>query len=223
MLLGCSAGFLNVAAIKGSHTAIKSGIEAAQAIVDAKEDEVEIKGYQTRMDESWAVKELYNTRNFTGGFKYGGLIPGTIVGGLTTLITRGMEPFTFPGKKVKDCDATSKAKDCKEIKYPKPDGILSFDLLTNLQRSGTTHEADQEAHLRIKPEKSMVAAKTSLEEFAGPESRFCPAKVYEYHEGKLVINAQNCLHCKACSIKTPEEFIKWTVPEGGGGPKYTMS
>jgi electron-transferring-flavoprotein dehydrogenase len=104
---------------------------------------------------------------------------------------------------------------------------LSFDLLSNLQRSGTSHEADQPAHLRIKPEKVKVAESISINEFAGPEQRFCPAGVYEYSEEtpgekKLVINAQNCIHCKCCSIKTPDQFIKWTVPEGGGGPAYTV-
>lgn len=231
MLLGCSAGFLNVAAVKGSHTAIKSGIEAAEAVFAAKpqgEEELpsglELTDYQRRMDTNWVHDELYSTRNFAAGFKMGGgLISGTLVGGITSLFTRGKEPFTLAGSKKRDCDYTKPASQCQPIDYPKPDGVLSFDLLTNLQRSGTNHEEDQEAHLRVKPERRDMAEGKSLEEFAGPEQRFCPAKVYEYHEGKLVINAQNCVHCKACSIKTPNEFIKWTVPEGGGGPAYTQT
>lgn len=223
VLVGCSAGFLNVAAIKGSHTAIKSGIEAAEAIsVAVAEDIVEATDYEEKMKKSWVFEELYKTRNFAPGFKWG-LIPGTLIGGLTSHITRGMEPFTLSKhpKGFRDCDATKPAAEMPRIAYPKPDGVLSFDLLTNLQRSGTNHEEDQESHLRIKPELKRYPDGESLKVFDGPEQRFCPAKVYEYHEGKLQINAQNCVHCKACSIKTPGEFINWTVPEGGGGPLYT--
>ena len=222
MLAGCSAGFLNIAAIKGSHTAIKSGIEAAESImISLNEDKVEPIAYQERMEKSWVFDELYKVRNYAAGFKYG-LIPGTLLAGVTTLFTRGKEPFTLTKhpKGLRDCDATLPAKECKPIEYPKPDGVLSFDLLTNLQKSGTNHEEDQEAHLRIKPELTRYPDGESLKVYDGPEQRFCPAKVYEYHEGKLVINAQNCVHCKACSIKTPGQFINWTVPEGGGGPKY---
>jgi electron-transferring-flavoprotein dehydrogenase len=223
VLAGCSAGFLNVAAIKGSHTAIKSGIEAAEAVSAAiAKEQTEAVEYQERMEKSWVFEELYKTRNFATGFKWG-LIPGTLISGITSIVTRGREPFTLSKheKGLRDCDATKPAKECKPIEYPKPDGVLSFDLLTNLQRSGTNHEEDQEAHLRIKPELKKFPESESLKVFDGPEQRFCPAKVYEYHEGKLIINAQNCLHCKACSIKTPGQFIKWTVPEGGGGPAYS--
>jgi len=223
VLAGCSAGFLNVAAIKGSHTAIKSGIEAAEAVFSAiSESKVEAEEYQERMDKSWVMDELYRTRNYACGFKWG-LLPGTLIGGITSLFTRGKEPFTLSkhAKGHKDCDETLPAKSCKPIEYPKPDGVLSFDLLTNLQRSGTNHEEDQEAHLRIKPDMKNYPESESLKVYDGPEQRFCPAKVYEYHENKLVINAQNCLHCKACSIKTPGQYIDWTVPEGGGGPNYT--
>jgi len=110
--------------------------------------------------------------------------------------------------------------------YPKPDGVISFDLLTNLQRSGTNHNEDQPCHLQIKPELKHIPEKVSYQEFAAPETRFCPAKVYEYvtdDDGanpRLVINAQNCIHCKTCDIKAPSNYIRWTVPEGGGGPNY---
>merc|ERR1712137_1164458 len=120
-----------------------------------------------------------------------------------------------------------RATECKEIEYPKPDGVLSFDILTNLARSGTNHEGDQPAHLRIKPECADVPNNVSITEYAGPEQRFCPARVYEYNENpdtgalELNINAHNCVHCKSCSIKMPEEYIKWTVPEGGG-PAYEV-
>ena len=223
LLAGCSAGFLNIAAIKGSHNAIKSGIEAAESIAKALEEgKAEAVEYEKRMKSSWVNEELYRTRNYAAGFKWG-VVPGTLIAGITSIVTRGFEPFTLSKHKkgVRDCDATAEAKDCKPIEYPKPDGVLSFDLLTNLQRSGTNHEENQEPHLRIKPELKKYPEGESLKKYAGPEQRFCPAKVYEYHEEKLVINAQNCLHCKACSIKTPGQFINWTVPEGGGGPAYS--
>jgi electron-transferring-flavoprotein dehydrogenase len=136
-------------------------------------------------------------------------------------VLKGREPWTFHHAG-RDADATEPAASHKPIAYPKPDGKLSFELLTNLARSGTNHEHDQPSHLRIKPGMESVPSQVSYKTYAGPEGRFCPAKVYEYPEGengKLVINAQNCVHCKTCSIKTPREFIKWTVPEaGGGGP-----
>jgi len=127
-----------------------------------------------------------------------------------------------------DSQKTLPAKNFKEILYPKPDGVLSFDLLTSLSRSGTSHEHDQPSHLKIKEELKEVPSDLSITTYDGPEQRFCPAGVYEYTEaddtGKrdLVINAQNCVHCKCCSIKMPEEYIKWSVPEGGGGPSYTV-
>jgi electron-transferring-flavoprotein dehydrogenase len=135
----------------------------------------------------------------------------------------------------RDADCTGEAAKYKEIEYPAPDGKLTFDLLTNLQRSGTYHADDQPAHLRIKPEKASIPKDVSLQTYGGPEQRFCPAAVYEYVDAdddsdsgsadkrkQLVINAQNCVHCKCCSIKMPDEYINWTVPEGGGGPQYQV-
>merc|ERR1712048_975652 len=129
----------------------------------------------------------------------------------------------------RDTDHTGEASKYKEIEYPKPDGVISFDILENLIRGSVNHEHDQPAHLKVKEEKSSVPVEVSLKKYAAPESRFCPAKVYEYvpdetsTDGamRLQINAQNCVHCKCCSIKTPEEFIRWTVPEGSGGPQYS--
>lgn len=156
------------------------------------------------------------------------MVGGMIYTAFSCFISKGKEPWTLHNKTI-DADRTKPASECQPIEYPKPDGILSFDLLTNLQRSGTSHEHDQPAHLRVKSELAHMAKEVSLKKFAGPEQRFCPAGVYEYTEpdpetGKqsLVINAQNCVHCKCCSVKTPKEFIKWTVPEGGGGPAYTI-
>jgi len=232
-LVGCSAGFLNSVKIKGSHTAIKSGMLAAEAVYDTlttseadADSPAEAVEYQAAMENSWVYDELREVRNCHSAFKYGTL-PGLIHSGLSTFITKGKEPWTIPST-TSDADKTKPAKDCEPIQYPKPDGQLSFDLLTNLQRSNTNHEHDQPAHLRIKEGMADCASSTSFPTFDGPEQRFCPAGVYEYAEpdesGKrdLVINAQNCLHCKTCDIKTPKRYIKWTVPEGSGGPQYTV-
>merc|ERR1719401_2050664 len=145
-----------------------------------------------------------------------------LYGGLQSFITGGKEPFNWRSKTSDSKDTVMAAKE-EKIEYPKPDGTLSFDLLGNLQRSGVNHEHDQPSHLKIKPGMEYVPPEVSLPEYAGPEQRFCPAKVYEYDDlGQLVINAQNCVHCKCCSIKMPKEYIKWTVPEGGGGPAYEI-
>ena len=117
-----------------------------------------------------------------------------------------------------DSEATGFARDHKNIEYPKPDGVLTFDLLSNLTRTGTNHEHDQPSHLKIKPGKEEAPTEYSLKFFDGPEQRFCPAGVYEFIDNKLQINAQNCIHCKTCDIKTPAEYIQWTPPEGSGGP-----
>lgn len=241
-LVGCSAGFLNAVKIKGSHTAMKSGMLAAEAIFPhlvesakaaedasdsaAEYEPIEISAYETALRASWIADELKIIRNTHASF-HNGLLAGMTHTALSCFITKGAEPWTLANT-VPDSARTGLAKDYKEIVYPKPDGVLSFDLLTNLQRSGTNHDDDQPSHLRIKAEKADVPKGESLMKYAGPEQRFCPAQVYEYADAdkdgnrSLVINAQNCLHCKACSIKTPEEYIKWTVPEGGGGPAYTI-
>ena len=241
-IVGCSAGFLNAVKIKGSHTAMKSGMLAAEAIFPhlaeaakvAEEtgdsaveyEPIEIPAYETALRSSWIADELKIIRNTHAAF-HKGLLAGMTHTALSCFITKGEEPWTLSNT-VPDSAKTGLAKDFKEIIYPKPDGVISFDLLTNLQRSGTNHDDDQPSHLRIKTEKADVPKGESLAKYAGPEQRFCPAQVYEYSEAdkegnrKLVINAQNCLHCKACSIKTPQEYIKWTVPEGGGGPAYTV-
>lgn len=236
-LIGCSAGFLNSVKIKGTHTAMKSGMLAAESTFDALTQEsagapvaetgelddsaspIKISSYQDAVENSWIYEELKRVRNCHSSFKYGTL-PGVVYSGLSTFILGGKEPWTIPNT-VPDSKKTKPAKDFSPIDYPKPDGKLTFDLLSNLQRSGTYHE-DQPSHLRIKEGMENVPSDESLPEYAGPEQRFCPARVYEYQDEKLVINAQNCVHCKCCSIKMPEEYIDWTVPEGGGGPAYTQ-
>lgn len=252
-LVGCAAGFLNAMKIKGSHTAIKSGMVAGEEVYatltsedaptsiythqyeDGSEDyalstsdeSIEVPSYQTALEGSWVYDELKVVRNFHGGFKYGQAV-GFLQSGLIGHVTKGKEPWTLRNTK-RDSEKTKPADAFEPIEYPKPDGVLSFDVLTNLARSGTNHE-DQPSHLRIKPDKASVPSSESLPTFAGPEQRFCPAKVYEYTDGsesedgipQLVINAQNCVHCKCCSIKMPQEYIEWTVPEGGGGPAYEV-
>jgi len=171
--------------------------------------------------------ELYEVRNLQPSFsKFGGLYGGMLYSGALLHFMRGWEPWTFRWTK-KDWEYTSKVLTggIKEIEYPKPDGKLSFDLLENLARSGVSHDHDQPPHLKVKEEFKKVPQDISLQEYAGPEQRFCPARVYEYVEDgkggkRLQINAQNCVHCKCCSIKTPHEYIRWTVPEGSGGPQY---
>ena len=153
---------------------------------------------------------------------------GGLVHSYISCAVNGKEPWSLHNT-TPDSARTQPAEGYSPIPYPRPDGVVTFDLLTNLQRSGTSHEHDQPSHLKVKPELAAVPSEVSIAKYAGPEQRFCPAGVYEYSEpdpvtGKksLIINAQNCVHCKCCSIKTPQEFIQWTVPEGGGGPAYTV-
>ena len=257
-LIGCSAGYVNVPKVKGSHNAMKSGMLAAEGIFDAieqatkpdaarfvgnpayeqcstaKHDPADVIGsalrhtrvraIQQRTNDSPIIDELYEVRNVRPMWRFGKL-PFLAYTGITTLGLHGREPVTLGHGHARDCDATEPAEMHKEPDYPKPDGKLTFALLDNLARSGVNHEENQPSHLKIKKGMEGVPLKVSLKEFAGPESRFCPAGVYEYPENvdgtrRLQINAQNCVHCKTCSIKTPDEFIKWTVPQGGGGPGY---
>lgn len=243
MLVGCSAGMLNVAKIKGAHNAIKSGILSAESIFESlfnkssstttesnlieKEKEnligKELTLYQDKFNKSEIFKELYESRNFQGGFKYG-LFFGMLHGFIINLL-KGKEFWKFVSYK-KDSEKTMEKSNFQPKIYAKKDGKLTFDILENLSRSGTNHEHDQPSHLVIKKDKISSPIK-SLEKFGAPEERFCPAKVYEFVDDgnngkKLQINAQNCLHCKCCSIKMIDEYIDWTVPEGSGGPKYTI-
>lgn len=242
-LIGCSAGFLNSVKIKGSHTAIKSGALAAESVFEIlttedaehvsetgefnENDSKEAISYEKNLKRSWVHDELYEVRNVHEAFARWGFLPGLAFTGLVTHITKGREPFTL-SHGTKDSEKVKEAKDFKPIKYSSPDGVLTFDLLTNLQRSGTYHDDDQLAHLRIKPDAMNIPKSISMQKYEAPEQRFCPAGVYEYvsddkgDDSALVINAQNCVHCKCCSIKMPGEYIEWTVPEGGGGPNYQV-
>jgi electron-transferring-flavoprotein dehydrogenase len=235
MLTGCSAGFLNAVKIKGSHTALKSGMVAGEAIYDALQANgatpvfetyeipegpaEEVSAYATAMEGSWVYDELKEVRNCHASFHWGTL-PGMIYTALATFFTKGKEPWTLPNA-VKDSNKTGLAAEAKPIDYPAPDGKLSFSLLNNLTLSGTNNEGY--VHLKVKADKANIPEAVSLQVYGGPEQHFCPAGVYTYDENdKLNIANGNCLHCKACAIKTPHEYIDWTVPEGGYGPKYDL-
>lgn len=232
-LIGCTAGFLNVPKIKGTHTAMKSGMLAADAAYDAIAADspapITLSTYETAFQESWVHKELYEVRNVRPSFHSAlGMLGGILWSGLDTYVLKGRVPFTF--KHPHPDHATLKPiKDVTPIVYPKPDGVLSFELLENVSRTGTGHEEDQPIHLRLQrgPKEQI---ETNYEVYGGPEQKFCPAGVYEYlddeaNPGKkrFQINASNCIHCKTCDIKDPSQNIDWAVPEGGGGPKYSYT
>ena len=227
LLAGCSAGFLNVPKIKGAHTAMKSGMLAAEAVAKALAagtQQTQLDDYENSIKNSWLTDELKRARNIRPGFRWG-LWAGMANAAWETYITRGRSPWTF--KHHADHTQLKKASEAKPIVYPKPDGKLSFSRLDNLAHSGVNHEADQPAHLRLRA--AEVAVNINLRDYDGPEARYCPAGVYEFVEDeenpgkkKLLINAQNCVHCKTCDIKDPTQNINWTTPEGGGGPNYEM-
>ncbi|WP_157270994.1 electron transfer flavoprotein-ubiquinone oxidoreductase [Azohydromonas aeria] len=231
-LVGCDAGTLNAARIKGSHAAIKTGMLAAEAAFEALQagrSRDELSAYPAAFERSWLHEELHAARNFKAWFK-----KGARVGALMT----GIEHWLLPKLGVKsppwtlrrdrpDHLALRPAAECARIDYPKPDGVLTFDRLSSVFISNTNHAEDQPAHLRLRDEAVPLA--TNLATYAGPEARYCPAGVYEFVGGadgggggaqRLQINAQNCLHCKTCDIKDPAQNVTWVVPEGGGGPNY---
>ena len=224
MMVGCAAGFLNVAKIKGIHTAMKSGMLAAEAAFTAvtSEDPEALKNasYDKAFRDSWIYDELHKIRNIRPGF-HKGLFAGLANAGLTAYITRGKEPWTM----THHADHLQlKAKDSAEkIDYPAPDGKLTFDRLSSVYLSNTNHNEHQPVHLKLK--NPAVAIDTNLALYDSPESRYCPAAVYEIvedDEGKpaMQINSQNCVHCKTCDIKDPTQNIVWTTPESGG-PLYS--
>jgi electron-transferring-flavoprotein dehydrogenase len=222
MLLGDAAGFLNVAAIKGIHMAIESGILAADAcheILRSQAPSGEAFQYLAAFQRSWASQELYRVRNIRPGFRWG-LWLGLINAAFETYITRGYSPWTI--KNHADHTTLKLAKDSKRIDYAKPDGILTFDRLSSVYLSNTFHQENQPAHLKLR--NPALAIDVNFKQYASPETRYCPAAVYEIidrdTQPKLQINAQNCIHCKTCDIKDPTQNIIWCAPEGGGGPNY---
>jgi electron-transferring-flavoprotein dehydrogenase len=222
-LIGCAAGFLNVPKIKGTHTAMKTGMLAAEAAAEALAKGAPPKdglpAYTEAVKASWVWEELYRARNVRPSFRWG-LLPAIVYSAIDTYIFCGRTPWTL--RQHADHAALRKAADCAKIEYPKPDGKVSFDKLSSVFISNTNHEENQPCHLRLKDDAVPVDVNLAL--YDGPEARFCPAGVYEFVEQggqkRLQINAQNCVHCKTCDIKDPTQNIQWTVPEGGGGPNY---
>jgi electron-transferring-flavoprotein dehydrogenase len=272
VLVGASAGFMNVPKIKGSHTAIKSGMLAADCMFDKvvalkaqqeeelglnkekdneeeeeEEDEeddegsgeplpewkaIDLSEFQTAYKNSWIYDELYEVRNVRPSFDSNlGLIGGMSVSGMVTLLTKGKEPFTLEFNH-SDAACVEDASKYQKIEYPKPDGVITFDLMTSVSRTGTFHREGERCHLRVPDMDLQKHKEISWPKFKGIEQRFCPAGVYEYvkkNEGgdendvEFKINSQNCIHCKTCDIKVPTQDINWTTPEGGDGPKYQMT
>ena len=223
-LIGCEAGTLNTPKIKGTHTAMKSGMIAAEEtfkalLVGRRNDKLDT--YQKIFKSSWAGKELYDARNVRPAFKWG-LKIGMLLSGIDQNIFRGKAPWTL-SHHVEDHKSLLDISKVEKINYPKPDGILTFDKLTNVSFTSTYHEENQPGHLKIINEEIPISYNNRY--FDSPEQRYCPAGVYEIVKDsdklKLQINAQNCIHCKTCDIKDPSQNIKWVVPEGGGGPNYT--
>ena len=223
-ILGCDAGTLNTPKIKGTHTAMKSGMIASdlvfkELVSDSRNDE--ISNLNKAFMNSWAGQELKNARNVRPSFKYG-LKIGMMLSGIDQIIFRGKAPWTLKHAE-EDHLALKKKDEANIIEYPKPDGKITFDKLTNVSFTSTYHEENQPCHLKLNDEK--LAISNNLLLYDSPEQRYCPAGVYEilYDSGspKLNINSQNCIHCKTCDIKDPLQNINWITPEGGGGPNYT--
>jgi electron-transferring-flavoprotein dehydrogenase len=223
-LIGDDAGFLNAARIKGSHAAIKTGMLAAEAVFEALaagRSGDELSAYPAAFEASWLKEELHRTRNFKPWMDKG-LAVGTLMFGIDQVLLRGRAPWTLH-RSVPDHAKLKAAAECTPIEYPKPDGRITFDRLSSVFLSNTNHEENQPAHLRLKD--AAVPVAVNLARYAGPESRYCPAGVYEFvktEDGadRLQINFQNCVHCKTCDIKDPTQNIVWVTPEGGGGPNY---
>ena len=245
-LIGCSPGFMNVPKVKGTHNAMKTGMLAAECAFEAlnksEQQSGELKGvsllmcsplpssstglyldtYEERVKSSWAWKELMQIRNVRPSFNSSlGFWGGMVYTGLFSWLLRGKEPWTLKHHQV-DAKTLKQAIDSQAIDYPKPDGKISFDLLSSVALTGTNHEHDQPPHLTLMDDE--VPVRDNLGLYGGPEQQFCPAGVYEYVEDgesmRLQINAQNCIHCKTCDIKDPSQNINWVPPEGGG-PAYS--
>ncbi|WP_109260923.1 electron transfer flavoprotein-ubiquinone oxidoreductase [Hyphobacterium indicum] len=229
-LIGCSAGFVNVPRIKGSHNAMKTGMLAAESVFEALQADRqgdELTAYQTAYDTSWVARDLKLVRNAKPLWSKFGTFFGIALGGVDmwfNYLFGGLSLFGTMKHGKSDAEALDPAEQHTKIDYPKPDGVLTFDRLSSVFISNTNHEEDQPVHLKVK---DMALQKSSeWEVYAGPSSRYCPAGVYEWvkdensGEMSFVINAQNCVHCKTCDIKDPNQNINWTTPEGGQGPIY---
>ena len=224
VLVGCEAGFMNVPKIKGTHTAMKSGILAAEALFEAlgaASPPAEVAAYEAGVRASWMWDELKAARNIRPAFRFG-FWAGMAYSAIDTYLLRGRAPWTMSHRN--DHDSLEKARDAPRIAYPKPDGEVTFDRLSSVFISNTNHEENQPAHLKLADPALPITV--NLAAYDAPEQRYCPAGVYEIlredngSNPRLRINAQNCVHCKTCDIKDPRQNIEWAVPEGGGGPNY---
>ncbi len=222
LLIGCNAGTLNTPKIKGSHTAMKSGIIAAETIFEKIKNGSRLSIYEDKFKKSWAYKELHAVRNVKPSFRWG-LFLAILFTGLDQIIFRGKLPFTLKHKHA-DHETLKLSSQMPKIEYPKPDGKISFDKSSSVYLTGANHRENQPTHLKLKD--SNLPIDYTLEKFDEPAQRYCPAGVYEVQRDKdnlnpkFVINSQNCIHCKTCDIKEPSQNITWVAPEGGGGPKY---
>ena len=221
LLIGCDAGTLNMPKIKGSHTAMKSGIIAAETINEFISKNKPLSEYENKFKKSWVHQELYTARNVKPSFQWS-LIPAIIFTGIDQILFRGYLPFTLKHSHA-DHESLIPANKAKRIDYPKYDGEITFDKTSSVYLTGTNHEADQPVHLKLKDPDLPI--NYTLNEYDEPAQRYCPAGVYEVdrtvkNNPKFVINAQNCIHCKTCDIKEPSQNISWITPEGSGGPNY---
>ena len=222
LLTGCNAGTLIFSKIKGSHTAMKSGIVAGEHIYESLKNELSTDvSYDQKINDSWIYDELYKSRNFGPFFHKFGALLGAAFNVVDQFIFRGKLPFTM-NHSTPDYACMKKANEMPKIEYQKPDGVYSFDKLSSVYLSNTNHEEDQPCHLQLKDSSIPIAINLPL--YDEPAQRYCPAGVYEIvekdNEKKFVINAQNCVHCKTCDIKDPSQNINWVSPEGPGGPNY---
>ena len=227
LLAGCDAGFLNGAKIKGSHTALKTGMLAAEAIFDALGAEADpppvLDAFEEKVRASWVHEELHKARNFGPAQKKFGVFLGAAFAWVDQNIFGGRLPFTLRNPRA-DSTGLKKIDEVPPIEYPKPDGVISFDKMSSVFLSSTNHEEDQVCHLQLTDPD--IPVRQNLPLYGEPAVRYCPAGVYEIvadesGEPKFQINAQNCVHCKTCDIKDPAQNINWVVPEGGGGPNYS--
>ncbi|WP_229680496.1 electron transfer flavoprotein-ubiquinone oxidoreductase [Marinobacterium zhoushanense] len=225
LLIGCNAGTLNFSKIKGTHTAMKSGMLAAEAVFEAiasNQANTELTGFADKFEQSWVYDELFRSRNFGPAMHKFGPILGGAFNFIDQNLFNGKLPITLHDDKP-DYAQLKPADQCPKIAYPKPDGKLSFDKLSSVFLSNTNHEENQPCHLQLKY--TSIPIRQNLPKFAEPAQRYCPAGVYEVIEEeagpRFQINAQNCVHCKTCDIKDPAQNITWVVPEGAGGPNYS--
>jgi electron-transferring-flavoprotein dehydrogenase len=226
LIIGDAAGFLNVPKIKGIHNAMKSGMVAAESLFPLLQNsqQSECTAYIENIKKSWLWEDLYKVRNIRPALR-AGLWPGLIYSALDTYVLRGRAPWTFKHK-VPDNLSLKKAATCQRINYPKHDNKITFDLPASVFLANVSYDENQPYHLKLK-DKYNVPIKINLDEYASPETRYCPAGVYEIlynekNEPRLQINGGNCIHCKACDIKDPTQNIRWTPSEGGSGPNYEM-